>query len=99
MWCVSIGGKRRHVFDGEVFDRRLHQRAGESGARAVLEIVELADEIGRRATGNAGDRANSFQFGAVTDRALHGLAGAARRRQLATFRDGAGRDVGYKARP
>jgi hypothetical protein len=38
---------RNHIFDGEFFDRALHEGAPYACSSAVLKIVQLADDIAR----------------------------------------------------
>ena len=40
-----VGGEGDHVVEGELFDGLLHERAAQAGAHAMLEIIELADEV------------------------------------------------------
>ena len=42
-----IGSERHHVFDGELFNGGFHERTANPCPSAVLEIVELANDIAR----------------------------------------------------
>jgi len=42
-----IGSERHHVFDGELFNGGFHERTTNPCPNAVLEIVELANDIAR----------------------------------------------------
>src|SRR6185436_9523761 len=69
-----------------------------AGARAVLDVVELAHDIAGRAPGDRGQVSQTFQIGTMADRALQGLACATRADQSFTSRDAADRHVGDEVR-
>ena len=64
---ADIRRERDYVFRGKFFDDLLHQRAGACGATARLEFIELAHDVGRRASGDLGNRADALQCRSVTD--------------------------------
>ena len=88
-----VGGEHQHVVDGELFNGRLHEGASCPRSGAVLEVVELADDVVRRAAGDAGYRPKAFQVGAVTGCALDGLAVAPAGGERLPLLDAANRDV------
>src|SRR3954467_507272 len=89
----GVRGEDDHVVERELLDRRFHERAGEAGADAVLEFVELAHEVRRGAAGDAGNRTKAFQVWAMANGALEGAAGASGRGELFAFLNAAGRNV------
>src|SRR2546423_5129760 len=54
---AQVGGDRHHVLDRELRDHRLHQLGERTGAIAVLHVVQLANDVDRRAAGGAPDLA------------------------------------------
>src|SRR3989442_3868693 len=49
----EVRGDRHHVLDAELRDHRFHQLGQGAGAVAVLHVVQLADDVDRRAPGGA----------------------------------------------
>ena len=47
----DVGDNRQDIVFAQIGDHRLHQLGTRTDARKVLEIIELALEIARRATG------------------------------------------------
>src|SRR3989441_6350586 len=49
----EVRGDRHHVLDAELRDHRFHQLGQGAGAVAVLHVVQLADDVDRRAPRDA----------------------------------------------
>src|SRR5258708_22198512 len=93
----QVGGERDHVLEGEILDGGLHLRARDSRAGAVLEVVELPEEVGRRAAGESGNQARALQFRPMAARAVDGLARAAARGERLAPPDDDWREAGDEA--
>lgn len=94
----EVCSERNHVVLSELLNSGFHQGAANSRPCALLEVVELADDIARRATSNPGYRANAFEVGAMADSAWDCLAGTAGFCQGLTFGDTADRRVHHELR-
>src|SRR5206468_7047951 len=86
------------VLARQLRDHWLHQLRPLAVARAGLHVIQLAREVARRPSRDAGHRAHSEQVGSVAVRAGDGLAVAARPRQYFTLADRTDRRVGHDAR-
>ena len=64
-------------------------------ARAVFKVVQLPDDVARRMPGDAGDRAQPFEIGAMTGSAPYCLVAA--RREDPAFFNTSGRNIGNEA--
>src|SRR5688572_25508458 len=94
-----VRSQRDHVFEGELFHRLLHERAADSRAGAVLEIVELAHDVSRRAPRDPGYRPEALKVRPVACRALYGLAPSTCRGEALSLLDAAGGNVRDETRP
>src|SRR5260221_2755813 len=94
---TQVRGDRHHVFDTQLGDHRFHQLREGAGAIAVLHVVQLANDVDRRASGDARQLAQSLERWAVADRAGNGLPRASARHQRLAFREAADRHVGDEA--
>src|SRR5262245_62387978 len=87
----QVRREHQHIVDGKLFNGWLHERAAYSRSGAVLEVVELADGIVRRAAGNPRYGPEPFQVGAVAGAARDGLAPAPASSQRPAFLNAAHR--------
>src|SRR5436309_4466290 len=74
----QVGGDRHHVLDAELRDHGFHQLGQGAGAVAVLHVVQLANDVDRRAPGDLRPLAQSLERPAGADGAGSGLRRAAR---------------------
>src|SRR5260221_7311039 len=73
----EVGGDGDDVVLFELRHHVLHQQREGSGAKAVLDVVELARGVVGRTPGDAGDYAHALQVGTVAAHAGERLARAA----------------------
>src|SRR5579864_8086530 len=78
-------------------DDAFHQRAHGAVARAILEVVELTEEIHRRMSRNGGHLAQAVERWAVTDRALNRFSAASGRHEFLAFGQAALRNIGNES--
>src|SRR2546427_1422493 len=85
----EVRGDRHHVLDAELRDHRFHQLGQGAGAVAVLHVVQLADDVDRRAPGDARHLAQALERRAVADGAGNGLPPASAPHPRPAFREAA----------
>ena len=61
----QIGGDIDTVFRGQMGDFRQHRCGGRTFSEAMLDVVELADDIAGRATGQRRYPAHPLELGTV----------------------------------
>src|ERR1051326_612951 len=87
------GSQSDHVVLAEFGHDGLHQRHRGAGARSMLNVVKLAENIDRAASGQPWNIADALIIGAVADAALEGLAVAASGRKRLSGLDAAARYI------
>ena len=83
----------QHIFNAKFFDGGLHQRTSSSSPRAMFEVIELANDITRRAARDAGYRPQALKAGPVANAAWHRLAATAVGGERLTFLNAAWRHI------
>src|SRR6266700_109612 len=96
---ARVGGERDHVVPGQFGDDLPHQLGSAASARAVLDVIELADEVQEITVCDRWHLADAFEARAAPDGARNRLAAAAGRGQRLAFLDRAGGHVMLETGP